>query len=80
MSFAAGIVDWAALGKVILFSFIAVIVVSAAYSFGILGATQFAEARRSSRSGAAVGFALLTGVCGAVVIAAVVFGIGYLVS
>ncbi len=80
VTLAAELVDWAALGKVVGISLIAGAGVSAAFSFAILGATQFADARRSSRVGAALGYALVVGVCGAIVLGAMVVGIAFVVS
>jgi hypothetical protein len=71
----ADAVDWGTLGEVIVFSAVAGVGVTLAYSLAILGATRFAEAQRARREGQAIGWALLGVVGFAVTIAAVVFGI-----
>jgi len=58
---AAPVVDWEALGKVVLYSLAAGIGVAVCVSLAILGATRFAEVRRSGGGGGeAFGYALLT--------------------
>ena len=60
MSVIAGdIVDWAALGKVILASAIAGVGVSLCFSLAVIGATRFAELRRDERSGGAALYGVL---------------------
>jgi hypothetical protein len=53
------VVDWQALGRVVLYSLVAWIGVAVCVSLAILGATRFAEVRRGG-GGGAVGYALLT--------------------
>lgn len=53
------VVDWDALGQVVLYSLGAGIGVAVCVSLAILGATRFAEVRRAGGGGAA-GYALLT--------------------
>ena len=67
----ATLVDWGALGKVVLYSFIAAVGVTTVFSFGIVGLSRFDERRRHEGSGA-VGYAGLALVCGLIVAAVVV--------
>jgi hypothetical protein len=67
----ATVVDWAALGKVVLYSFIASVGVTTFFSLGIVGVTRFDERRRAGASGGA-GYAVLALVCGLVVTAVVI--------
>jgi hypothetical protein len=58
---AAPVVDWGALGQVVLYSLAAGIGVAVCVSLAIFGAARFAEVRRSGGGGAgAFGYALLT--------------------
>jgi hypothetical protein len=66
----ATLVDWSALGKVVLYSFIAAVGVTTVFSFGIVGLTRFDERRRDGISG--VAYAVLALICGLIVAAAVV--------
>jgi hypothetical protein len=66
----ASLVDWGALGKVVLYAFIASIGVTTVFSVGIVGLVRFDEGRRSG--GGAVGYAALALVCGLIVLAVVV--------
>ena len=55
------VVDWDALGKVVLYSLAAGIGVAICFSLAILGAARFAEVRRGGSGGAgAVGYVVLT--------------------
>jgi hypothetical protein len=76
----ATVVDWAALGKVVLYSFIATVGVSTVFSFGIVGLVRFDDARRGARSGSGYGWAGLAAVCGLVVAAAIVEAIVVMTS
>jgi hypothetical protein len=71
----AAIVDTEALGKVILYSFIAVIGVTVTFSLTIVGATRFADMRREDRPVEAALFAMLATIGLAISIGAIVFGI-----
>ena len=72
---AGDIVDWAALGKVIVASAIAGVGVSLCFAFAVVGATRFAEMRRAERPLGA-GFYAALGLFGlAATIAAIVAGI-----
>lgn len=71
---AASIVDWAALGKVVVASLAAGVGITLCFSLAIAGATRFAELRRDQRSiGAAfyavIGLAGLAATVAAVVVA-----------
>jgi multisubunit Na+/H+ antiporter MnhG subunit len=68
----ATVIDWAALGKVVLYSFVATIGVSTVFSFGIVGLVRFDDARRGARAGSGVGWAALAALCGLIVAAVVV--------
>ena len=71
----ATVVDWSALGKVVLYSFIIAVGVTVAVALAILGAIRFADMRRDERVIEAGAFAVLTGVMALVPMAAMVFGI-----
>jgi hypothetical protein len=66
------IVDWGTLGQVVLYSLGAGVGVAICFSFAILGATRFAEARRVGAGGSAAFYALLAGAGLAATVAAVV--------
>jgi hypothetical protein len=68
----ATVVDWAALGKVVLYSFIAAVGLSTVFSFGIVGLVRFDDCRRGGRTGSGVGWAALAALAGLVVAAVVV--------
>ena len=68
----ATVIDWAALGKVVLYSFVATIGVSTVFSFGIVGLVRFDDARRGTRAGSGAGWAALAALCGLIVAAVVV--------
>lgn len=69
------IVDWATLGKVVVASLVAGVVVTTAFALTILGATRFAEMRRSGRSLEASGYGVLAILGAAVCTGAIVGGI-----
>jgi hypothetical protein len=55
------VVDWGALGKVVLYSVVAGVGVAVCVSLSILGATRFAEVRRGGSGGVgALAYAMLT--------------------
>jgi hypothetical protein len=66
----ATLVDWGALGKVVLYSSVAAVGVTGVFSFGIVGLTRFDERRRDGGGGA--GYAALALVCGLIVTAVVI--------
>jgi len=72
---AAPIVDWSTLGQVILYSLGAGVGVSICFSFAVVGATRFAEARRAEASVAAAFYGLLAALGLAATVGAVVVGI-----
>lgn len=76
----ATIIDWDALGKVILYSFAAAVGLTTVFSFGIVGLTHFDEARRGARGGSGAGWAALAALCGLIVAGAVVEAIVVMTS
>ena len=69
------IVDWSALGKVVVFSLLTGVGATLFFSFAVIGATRFAEMRRDQRMLGATVYGVL-GVLGVAVTAAgVVAGI-----
>jgi hypothetical protein len=71
----ATVVDWSALGKVVLYSFMIAVGGTVTTSLAILGAIRFADMRRDERVIEAGAYAVLTAVTAAASIAAVVLGI-----
>jgi hypothetical protein len=71
----ATVVDWTALGKVVLYSFIIAVGATVAVSLAILGAIRFADMRKDERVIEAGAFAVLTAVTAAAAVAAMVYGI-----
>jgi hypothetical protein len=67
----ATLVDWGALGKVVVYAFVAATGVTTVLSFGIVGLTRYDERRRVGAGGGA-GYAALALVCGLIVAAVVV--------
>jgi hypothetical protein len=65
----ASVVDWGALGKVILYAFVAAVSVTAVFSFGIVGMVRYDDRRRTGGGGA--GYLVLALAC-ALIVAAVV--------
>jgi hypothetical protein len=55
----ASLVDTGALWRVIAYSLVAGVGMTAVFSFGIVGLTRFDEARRGGRSGSGVGYAVI---------------------
>jgi hypothetical protein len=76
----ATVVDWSALGKVVIYSFVVAVGATTAVSLTILGAIRFADMRRDERTIEASAFALLAVAGGAVSIAAIVAGIVVMTS
>ena len=72
---ADAIVDWAALGKVVVASLIAGVGITLFFSFAIIGATRFAEMRRDQRAGGATVYAMVAALGAVVTVGAVVVGI-----
>jgi hypothetical protein len=71
----ATVVDWAALGKVVLYSFIIAVGATVAVSLAILGAIRFADMRKDERVIEAGAFAVLAAVMAAASVGAMVYGI-----
>ena len=65
----ATLVDWAALGKVVLYALVSAVFVTTVFSFGIVGITRFDDRRRAGAGG--IAYLVLALVC-AVIVAAVV--------
>jgi hypothetical protein len=57
--FASSIVDWNAIGKVVLYSLIAVVGVSVAFGLAIRGTVRFADLRRDGRGPEATAYAVV---------------------
>ena len=76
----ATIVDWSALGQVVLYSFVAAVGLTTVFSFGIVGLVRFDDCRRGGRSGSGIGWAALASVCGLIVAAVVVEAIVVMTS
>jgi hypothetical protein len=66
----ATLVDWGALGKVVLYSFVAAVGATTVFSFGIVGLVRFDDRRRAGVG--AIAYAGLALVCGLIVAAVVV--------
>jgi hypothetical protein len=71
----ATVVDWSALGKVVLYSFVVAVGVTTAVSLAILGTIRFADMRKDERLIEAGAYAVLAAITGSAAIAAAVFGI-----
>jgi len=71
----ASVVDWDALGQVVLYSVIAGIGVPAVYALAVLGAGRSMDAQRERRGGLATAYALIAFVGGAACLAAIAYGI-----
>lgn len=66
----AALVDWGAVGKVVLYSLVSAVGLTTVFSFGIVGLTRFDERRRSGVGG--VAYAALAFACALIVAAVVV--------
>ncbi len=71
----AAIVDWATIGKVVLYSLLIGVGVATIFGLGVSSAAGLQEALRRRSTGGAVAWALLAAVCVAVAGGAVVIGI-----
>lgn len=71
----ATVVDWNALGQVVLYSVIAGVGIPAIYAMAVLGAARSTDAQRSKRGAAATAYAVLALVGGAVCLAAIGYAI-----
>ena len=72
---ASSVVDWGALGKVIVYSAIAGVGVPAIYGLAVLGAARSTDAQRERRGGPATAYALLAILGGVACLAAIALGI-----
>jgi hypothetical protein len=72
---AASVIDWDALGKVVLYSLVAGLGVPAVYSIAVLGAARSTDAQREKRGGQATAYALVALVCGIACLAAIAYGV-----
>ena len=77
---AAAIVDWAALGKVVLVSLVGGVGLTAVFSVAVAGAVSFVDFRRDGRHLQAGVFALIAVVALGACLAAIVYGIAQVVS
>jgi hypothetical protein len=68
----AAVVDTGAVAKVILYSLVASVGGTAAFSFAIVGLARFNETRRGVRTGSGTVYVVLTAVCALIVAAVVV--------
>jgi len=69
------VVDWNALGKVVLYSLIAGVAVPAVYACAVLGAGRSIDAQRVRRGGMATAYAVMALLGGAACLAAIAYGI-----
>lgn len=76
----ASLIDWGALGKVVVYSFVAAVGMTTVFSFGIVGLVRFDDCRRGGRSGSGAGYAALAALCGLIVVAGVVEAIVVMTS
>jgi hypothetical protein len=72
---AASVIDWNALGKVVLYSLVAGLGVPAVYSIAVLGAARSTDAQRERRGGQASVYAIVALVCGVACLAAIGYGV-----
>jgi hypothetical protein len=66
----ATVVDWGALGKVVLYAFVTTLGATIVFSLGIVGMVRFDDRRREGRGG--LQYAALALVCALVITAAIV--------
>jgi hypothetical protein len=71
----ASIVDWAALGKVVLYSIGASVAVGIAFGLAVRGSVRFADMRRGGQTAAATAYGALAAIALALTAAAVGYGI-----
>ena len=74
MTFAA-IIETSKLGKVVGYSLLTGVGISAVFSLGVSSAAGLLDALRERRTAAVIGWGALAGVCSLVALGAVVFGI-----
>jgi hypothetical protein len=75
MMLATSVIDWNALGQVVLYSLAAGIGVPAIYALAVLGAARSTDAARSKRGGTATAYAVLALLGGVLCLAAIAYGI-----
>jgi hypothetical protein len=71
----ATVVDWDALGKVVLYSLLAGLGVPAVYALAVLGAARSTDAQRNHRTGVATAYAIVALLGGAICLASIGYGI-----
>jgi hypothetical protein len=71
----ATIIDWSALGKVVLYSLVAGVGVTTVFALAILGASRSTDMRRDGAPGLATVYAALALLAVAMSVAAVAYGI-----
>jgi hypothetical protein len=72
---AATVVDWNALGRVVLYSLVAGIGVPGIYALAVLGAARSTDPHRTRRGGTATAYAVLALLGGAICLGAIGYGI-----
>jgi len=72
---ATTIVDWSALGKVVIFAMVGGVGLTLAFSLALHGAVRAGDRRRERRHGAGAGYAVLALIGSLACIAAVVLGL-----
>ena len=71
----AAVVETSKLGKVVVYSLVSGVGIAVVFSLGVSSAGGLLDALRERRTGAAIAWGTLAGVCGVVALAAVVLGI-----
>jgi len=71
----ATIVNWTAVGKVVLYSMVVTVGVSVAFGLAVRGTTRFADVRRAGRAAAATAYAAVAVAAFGASLAAVGYGI-----
>jgi branched-subunit amino acid permease len=72
---ASSVVDWKALGEVVLYSLVAGIGVPAVYALAVLGAARSTDSQRERRGAQATAYAVLALLGGVACLGAIAFGI-----
>ena len=70
MTLLGTVIDWGALGKVVVYSFVAAVGITTVFSVGIVGMVRYDDRRRSGGGG--IAYAILAFVCALIVAAVVV--------
>jgi hypothetical protein len=71
----ASVVDWGALGKVVLYSLLAGVGVPAVYGVAVVGAARSVDAQRDRRGAMATAYGLMAMLGGAICLAAIAYAI-----